>query len=76
MVWALMGLKEGSELNFSILCLAIPRFAKKFFGKVKIVFDRPKCVLSETLMHKREKIELKLSTKKPTNIIFKHYGEK
>ena len=35
-VWTLIGLKEGSEPKFSILCLAIPRLAKIFWEKSKI----------------------------------------
>ena len=85
-VWALIWSKEGSKLNFSILCLAIQDL-QKILGKNKIVFERPKCVFSEIaikpmwpgcMKEKKEvKICLKLSTKKPTNIIFKHcYGKK
>ena len=85
-VWALIWSKEGSKLNFSILCLAIQNL-QKILGKNKIVFERPKCVFSEIaikpmwpgcMKEKKEvKICLKLSTKKPTNIIFKHcYGKK
>ena len=46
--WVLTESKEGPEPNFSILCLAIPRLAKKFRGrKVKIASAIPKCAVSE-----------------------------
>ena len=59
---------------------------KNFWRKVKIVFHRPKCVLSEIAINpmwswcikvkKQIKICLKLNPKKPANIIFNNwYGE-
>ena len=32
-VWALIGPKEGSKSNISMLCLTIPRLAKNFGEK-------------------------------------------
>ena len=35
---ALIRPKEGSELNFSIICLAMPRLVKNFGEKQKLFF--------------------------------------